>query len=126
MNYSKELIVGSVLSVLFFIVVLYQFTGKESFPKQIQTNITPTPSSQIVEKMYSASDVAKHSTENDCWLIISNNVYDASKFLPSHPGDTQAIIQYCGNDATAAFKSNKKHDSEAQVNLDSIFIGLVK
>lgn len=125
MNYSKELIVGSMLSVLFFIVVILLLTGKDTVSKQIQTNITPTPSSQINEKNYSASDVAKHSTKNDCWLIVSNKVYDASKFLLSHPGGTQAIIEYCGNDATAAFKSNKKHDSEAQANLNSIFIGLM-
>lgn len=126
MNYSKELIVGFVLSVLFFIVVIFQLTWKETVSKQIQTNITPTPSSPINEIKYSASDVAKHNTENDCWLIVSNKVYDASEYLLSHPGGAQAIIQYCGNDATAAFKSTNKHDSKAQASLNSIFIGLMK
>lgn len=125
MNYSKELIVGSVLSVLFFIVVIFQLTVNDTFSKQIQTNITPTPSSQIVVKMYSVSDVAKHNSKNDCWLIVSNKVYDASEYLLSHPGGTQAITQYCGKDATAAFKSIKKHGSEAQANLTSIFKGLI-
>ena len=47
--------------------------------------------------------LAKHSSDQDCWIIIENKVYDVTKFLSRHPGGAGYIVPYCGADATGPF-----------------------
>ncbi|KAF4664580.1 hypothetical protein FOL47_005067 [Perkinsus chesapeaki] len=49
------------------------------------------------------SEVAKHTSEDDCWVIINGKVYDVTKWLPLHPGGVAAIMAYAGKDATEQF-----------------------
>ena len=51
----------------------------------------------------SADQVAKHSSDSDCWVIIGDDVYDVTKFLPDHPGGKKAIMLFAGKDATEEF-----------------------
>ena len=44
----------------------------------------------------SLSDVAKHSTQGDCWVTYQGKVYDLTAWLPIHPGGSGAISPYCG------------------------------
>ena len=37
-------------------------------------------------------EVSKHVLDSDCWVIIGEDVYDVTKFLPDHPGGKKAII----------------------------------
>jgi len=53
--------------------------------------------------MVSATDVAKHNSEGDCWVIIDNEVFDVTKFLKDHPGGKKAILLFAGKDATEEF-----------------------
>ena len=53
---------------------------------------------------FTPEEVAKHSTEEDCWLIISGAVYDVSSFLRSHPGGILPVLPFAGKDATAVFE----------------------
>jgi cytochrome b involved in lipid metabolism len=77
---------------------------------------------------YTAEEVAKHNTANDCWVIVDGKVLDVTKvrfdsyphaisfltysptpqFLPDHPGGEKAILLYAGRDATEEF--NMLHD----------------
>ncbi|KAI0051750.1 hypothetical protein FA95DRAFT_1554282, partial [Auriscalpium vulgare] len=53
---------------------------------------------------WSLAQVAQHNSATSCWVIIDNNVYDVTAFLPDHPGGSKVILQYAGRDATAAFE----------------------
>ncbi|KAL7411209.1 FAD binding domain-containing protein [Mrakia frigida] len=53
--------------------------------------------------VYTAEEVAKHNTKDDCWVIVSGEVLDVTKFLPDHPGGEKAIMLYSGRDATEEF-----------------------
>merc|ERR1712113_1160764 len=50
-----------------------------------------------------ASEIAQHASESDCWVIIGDDVYDVTKFLPDHPGGKKAIMLFAGKDATEEF-----------------------
>ncbi|KAJ5510194.1 FMN-dependent dehydrogenase [Penicillium expansum] len=51
------------------------------------------------------SEVAKHTTINNCWVIINDKVYDVTDFLKKHPGGVSIILAHAGRDATKAFES---------------------
>jgi len=73
----------------------------------------------------SLEEVAKHSTQSDCWLIISGKVYDLSPFS-MHPGGT-AFVPFCGKDATTAFQTKagrgKNHSANAYSLMPNFEIG---
>merc|ERR1719440_78718 len=52
---------------------------------------------------YSLADVAKHTTKEDCWVVVNGQVLDVTKFLPDHPGGELAILTFAGKDASAEF-----------------------
>jgi len=72
-----------------------------------------------------AAEVAKHNTENDCWVIVNGQVLDATKFLPDHPGGKKAIVLYAGKDASEEFNMLHKADVVVKYAPDTI-IGTLK
>merc|ERR1719150_3164271 len=52
---------------------------------------------------FSMEDVGKHTTKNDCWVILSGKVLNVTSFLSQHPGGELAILTFAGKDATAEF-----------------------
>lgn len=53
----------------------------------------------------SMSEVAKHTAQDDLWIVVDNLVYDCSRFLEKHPGGILPIINMAGRDCTDAFIS---------------------
>lgn len=84
--------------------------------------VNPTP----VTLTLNATTVAQHNTVDDCWLIISNAVYEVTAYLSRHPGGRAIIVPYCGMDATNAFGTQAgkgSHSSFAVSELASLKIG---
>lgn len=50
------------------------------------------------------SEVAKHNTKQDAWIILFNEAIDVTKWIPVHPGGEAAIMSYLGKDATEEWK----------------------
>merc|ERR1719373_474922 len=52
---------------------------------------------------YTLEEVAKHTTKQDCWVVVNGEVLDVTKFLSEHPGGELAILTFAGKDATEEF-----------------------
>lgn len=49
------------------------------------------------------AEVAKHTTKEDCWVVVNGKVLDVTSFLPDHPGGELAILTFAGKDASEEF-----------------------
>jgi L-lactate dehydrogenase (cytochrome) len=38
------------------------------------------------QTILSAQEVSKHSSANDCWIVVGNKVWDFTQFASTHPG----------------------------------------
>ena len=54
--------------------------------------------------MYTLKEIAKHTTEEECWLAVYDKVYDVADFLYEHPGSPNVLLKLAGTDATKAFE----------------------
>ena len=72
-----------------------------------------TPSQDVPEqaKTFTMNEVAQHDSKEDCWAIISGDVYDLTKFINRHPGGDE-ILRACGSDATTLFNSRQTDDGQ--------------
>jgi L-lactate dehydrogenase (cytochrome) len=73
----------------------------------------------------SQEEVAKHSKDGDCWLVIDGVVYDVSNYLVSHPGGLEAILKHGGRDATAPF-NGEQHPMSVHTVVKEYRIGTVR
>lgn len=96
-----------------------------SQPTQEASVVTPTASAgkALGAETYTMDDVAKHNSEQDCWLVIDNKVYDVTSFIPVHPGGKE-ILEGCGKDATSLFQGESEHqEKNAAMYLPKYLIG---
>lgn len=63
---------------------------------------------------YSLSEVMKHATLQDCWMIIEGAVYDVSDYVPRHPAPPGVLAPWCGREATEGMRT-KGDDSDHSV-----------
>ncbi|KAJ4250907.1 hypothetical protein NW762_011557 [Fusarium torreyae] len=50
-------------------------------------------------------EVQKHTSADDCWVVINGLVYDMTDFLQLHPGGANAILAKAGRDVSRLFTS---------------------
>lgn len=50
------------------------------------------------------SEVCKHSSPDDLWMVVYNKVYDITEFAPMHPGGAEVLLDCGGVDGTEAFE----------------------
>jgi cytochrome b involved in lipid metabolism len=58
---------------------------------------------------YSAEQVARHNSADDCWVTLNHRVIDLTEFIAYHPGGRQALVKSAGQDIShhTRFHSNE-------------------
>jgi cytochrome b involved in lipid metabolism len=54
-----------------------------------------------MSKEYTLEEVSKHTSEDDCWIVIHGKVYDVTDFLDSHPGGPEYLTDFSGGNNVA-------------------------
>jgi cytochrome b involved in lipid metabolism len=91
----------------------------QSQAKPVNEQNTDTNSKIIL----SIEEVAKHNTENDCWTIVNNEVYNLTSYVMLHPGGVANIKNLCGLDSTSAFTSQHGMERRPNKELSEFKIG---
>ena len=73
-------------------------------------------------RYFEQSEICKHCTANDCWLVAHGKVYDVMAFLSRHPAGEFAIVRHAGTDSTVDFDF---HPMKAQKMWDPYLLGYV-
>lgn len=84
--------------------------------------INPTPT---IQNLF--AQLQNHNTQNDCWIIYRQHIYNITSYFGSHPGGDAALLKYCGKDATAGFDTKDKsvpqeHSAAAQSMLQQFLV----
>ena len=85
------------------------------------TNSLPAENSGPIE--LSMTTVAQKNTPENCWAVVSNNVYNLTAYITAHPGGAANITNLCGTDATAAFTNEHGQSDKPKTALKSFVIG---
>ena len=107
----------SLISMLWLVFLILAGCLQTEVTSNLTVNIT-TDSDYIT---LTESEVAKHNTPQDCWIIINDSVYDVSSFTKYHPGGS-AMYPYCGKNGTAPF-FGRPHSERAQQLLKQFYLG---
>lgn len=97
-----------------------------TLPPSKPTSMLPAntpPAAVATSSGITAVEVSKHADAKSCWIIVGNDVYDVTSFIPNHPGGPARILKLCGTDATAMFSEQHSGDSRPQKMLTSLKIG---
>ena len=81
------------------------------------------------DKRVAMSEVARHASSEDCWMVIDTRVYDLTAYLPEHPSQPSIILPWCGKEASEAYKTKTKgrpHSEQANQALANYAIGRVE
>ncbi len=68
-------------------------------------------------------EVARHSSETDCWVVVEDRVYNVTVLIAEHPGGREAIIKYCGTNATDVFF--REHTERDYEILQKYYVGTI-
>ncbi|KAI8922317.1 cytochrome b2 [Powellomyces hirtus] len=77
------------------------------------------------DNLVSYQEVQRHSTQDDCWMIIHGKVYDLTRFLPEHPGGKRVLLNQAGMDGTEAFQEIHSEDVIARTLPADAFVGIL-
>lgn len=131
---KKNTIIITILLIALFTILLFSNKKEIVIPvEEVSPRndiVTPQDVSTTTVntvKSYSLAEVALHDKATDCWLAVDGKVIDATQFIAKglHPNDK--ILNGCGKDATAMFKSVPKHQGPTpQEALKEYEIGILK
>ena len=76
----------------------------------------------MASKVFTLEEASKHSSKDDCWLIIGGKVYNVTKFLDDHPGGDDVLLSSTAKDATDDFE-DVGHSTTARAMMDEYYVG---
>ncbi|KAF1958873.1 hypothetical protein CC80DRAFT_441607 [Byssothecium circinans] len=59
----------------------------------------------MADATVSVEEIKKHSSAQDCWIVVDDVVWDITDFVPKHPGGPEIIHKHAGHDASASYSS---------------------
>ena len=88
--------------------------------------VSSQPGSLAAEEIREVTreEVAQHDSEDDCWIIIGDHVYDVTDYIYEHPGG-DIIADDAGDDATEGF-DEAEHSEEAVEEMAQFLVGKLK
>jgi cytochrome b involved in lipid metabolism len=107
-------------------IVIAGLLSKNSSQQTVNNNQSTVDSNSQTSITLTSTEVAKHKMVSDCWMIVSNNVYNLTGYLSAHPGGVGAITPYCGKDGTQAFVTRGgmgSHSGSANSLLGNYLVG---
>lgn len=96
-------------------VVFFPFLSAFRFIALLKIMATSFPT-------YTWDEIKKHVTEEDCWVVLNDNVLNVTAFLNEHPGGLDPIKDMAGEDITSSFESIG-HSSTAVVRSKQMIVG---
>lgn len=126
MDKKKELVIGTVLVLIFVVGIIVAWPAKKTQTTAPQVTTTETNVTESATQEYTMTEVGKHNSTSNCWLAINGGVYDATAYASRHPGGASLITDYCGTDASSLYNEERKHGGKASLDLESLLVGDLK
>lgn len=106
-------ILGLIAIVIAAVIAFMLLSGGSDTTEQSSQTQSAEQSEQSDQttSSYTASEIAEHATEEDCWTIVDGLVYDITSYIPRHPGG-DTILLACGADGTSLFQDRTTNDGE--------------
>jgi cytochrome b involved in lipid metabolism len=79
-------------------------------------------SNEDITKRLTWDEIRKHTTQESCWIVLNEKVYDVTSFLSVHPGGKRILLGQAGKDATSMFKAIA-HSTFAVEESEKYYIG---
>lgn len=99
-------------------VAMSPVPAQSSAPAAVASAPAPSepakPVAAASKKSFTLAEVAKHTTESDCWVIVNGEVLDVTSFLNKHPGGKQVLLLWGGKDASTEYNMFHKKDTIAK------------
>ncbi|KAL7943061.1 hypothetical protein V8C42DRAFT_347039 [Trichoderma barbatum] len=74
---------------------------------------------------YSLQEIGLHNSAGDAWMVIHGEVYDVTKYIQSHPGGVDVLIEAAGTNSSEDF-DNAGHSNDAFNLMVPLQIGKLK
>lgn len=76
----------------------------------------------VASKRLTWEEIRTHTTQESCWIVLNDKVYDVTSFLSVHPGGKRILLGQAGKDATSMFKAIA-HSTFAVEESEKYYIG---
>jgi cytochrome b involved in lipid metabolism len=81
----------------------------------------PTQEDESPHPALTMTEVALHSTSDDCYVVYYDQVYFMSTYAPEHPFGASWILNLCGKDGTSRY--SRFHQRELLLTVQDMIVG---